>query len=109
MNNRDFINSVYDILAQNKLAPLEHDNITDLIVEVDSDRNTILFRDEQDKEFELQLVATYAPAPNKDFCHCVSCDKVINLDEDKWTSDSSGTFCENCGCDCSDCKEEEQV
>jgi hypothetical protein len=61
MDNQNFMNSVYDILAQNQLELLEHDSITGLIDSVDLDRNAILFRTENGNEFELQLVHTYAP------------------------------------------------
>lgn len=58
----DFLNTVYDILAQNSFDGLDHDYITDMIEHVDLDRNTIVFRTDKGKEFELQLVETYAPS-----------------------------------------------
>lgn len=62
MDNNNFLNSVYDILAQNHLQPLEHDHITSLIDSVDLDRNAIIFKLKNNTEFELQLVNTYAPS-----------------------------------------------
>lgn len=29
-----------------------------------------------------------------DYAHCASCDKIINLDSDKWYADSNNTYCE---------------
>ena len=32
-----------------------------------------------------------------DYAHCVDCDKVVNLDEDKFTVQDDETYCEYCG------------
>lgn len=31
-----------------------------------------------------------------DFAHCASCDCLIDLDYDQWTSDDNDTYCESC-------------
>jgi len=67
MGTQDFMNCIYDILAQNPVAGVygmsgrEHDYITDLIDHVDTERNAIVFINAKGKEFELRLVETYAP------------------------------------------------
>lgn len=65
MTNQEFINAVYDLIAQNPMKGAENDFLTDLVDYVDTDRNSIVFRNAKGKEFELQLVETYAPAPEK--------------------------------------------
>ncbi len=30
-----------------------------------------------------------------DYAHCASCDKVIDLDVDKWYTDGNNTYCED--------------
>jgi hypothetical protein len=68
MNNQDFMNCIYDLLAQNpvkgvyKMSGAEHDYITDLIDHVDTERNAIVFINDKGKEFELRLVDNYAPS-----------------------------------------------
>ena len=64
MNNYDFLNTVYDMLAQNNVTQSERNEITEVIDCVDTDRNAIVFKTSWGSEFELQLVDTYAPAPN---------------------------------------------
>jgi hypothetical protein len=64
MNNQEFMNAVYDLLAQNNISKDEHNHITELIDYVDLDRNAIVFRTNKGKEFQLQLVDTYAPSNN---------------------------------------------
>jgi len=44
---------------------------------------------------------------NDNYAHCIACDKVINIDKDKYATDGINTFCENCKCDCLDCVGEE--
>jgi len=63
MNDKALLNTIYDILAQNHLDIGEHDYTTSLIDHVDSERKAIVFRLDNGREFELQLVDTYAPAP----------------------------------------------
>lgn len=63
MNDYDFINTIYDILAQNEVTERQRDDVTEVINHVDLDRNAIVFKLSNGKEFELQLVDTYAPAP----------------------------------------------
>lgn len=68
MNDQDFMNAIYDLIAQNPIAGAygmsgrEHDLLTDLVDHVDTERNAIVFRNAKGKEFELQLIATYAPS-----------------------------------------------
>lgn len=59
-----FIDDVYDILAQNNEWATQgvKDSITNMIDYVDDDRGVIVFKDDKGREFELQLVQTYAPA-----------------------------------------------
>lgn len=33
---------------------------------------------------------------DKDYAHCASCDKLIDLDKDKWTVKNDRTLCEGC-------------
>ena len=63
MNNYNFLNNIYDILAQNIDMVSKHDTdaITEMIDCVDGERNVIIFKHEDGREFELQLVQTYAP------------------------------------------------
>lgn len=67
MNTQDFMNAIYDLIAQNPIAGCygmkgaEHDHLTTLVDHVDTDRNAIVFTNENGKEFELRLVETYAP------------------------------------------------
>lgn len=73
MTTQEFLNCVYDILAQNpvkgayNMSGGEHDYITEFIDHVDTERNVIAFvNPKTGVEFELQLVGTYAPAPYKE-------------------------------------------
>lgn len=61
----NLIDDIYDILAQNEQWATQgvKDSITNMIDYVDDDRQAIVFRDSKGREFELQLVKTYAPAP----------------------------------------------
>lgn len=68
MNTQDFMNCIYDLLAQNPVSGAygmsgrEHDYITSLIDHVDTERNVIEFvNPETGVAFELQLVGTYSP------------------------------------------------
>lgn len=67
MNTQDFMNAIYDLIAQNPIAGVygmsggEHDHLTSLVDHVDTERNAIVFINEKGKEFELRLVDTYAP------------------------------------------------
>lgn len=68
MNTQDFMNAIYDLIAQNPVAGVygmsggEHDHLTDLVDHVDTERNAIVFINKQGKEFELRLVDNYAPS-----------------------------------------------
>lgn len=68
MNTQDFMNAIYDLIAQNPIAGVygmsggEHDYLTELVDHVDTERNTIVFRNAKGKEFELKLIETYAPS-----------------------------------------------
>ena len=62
MNTQDFMNLVYDLIAQNEVSQQEKDEITEFVDHVDTDRNAIVFKTDSDYEFELQLVDTYAPS-----------------------------------------------
>lgn len=72
MTTQDFMNAVYDLIAQNPIAGAygmsggEHDHLTTLVDHVDTERNAIVFINADGKEFELRLVDTYAPAPVKE-------------------------------------------
>lgn len=59
----DFMNTLYDVLAQNQVGQGERDEITEVVDHVDLDRNAIVFKLNNGREFELLLVDTYAPAP----------------------------------------------
>lgn len=37
---------------------------------------------------------------DKDYAHCRSCDKIIDLDKDKWYTNDNDTYCEDCKDDC---------
>lgn len=63
MNTQDFMNGIYDILAQNPVEQWERDHLTELIDHVDTERNAIVFiSPDNGREFELQLVHTFAPS-----------------------------------------------
>lgn len=62
MNDTDFLNNIYDVLAQNDVIQSERDYTTSLIDHVDCERKAIVFRLDNGREFELQLVNTYAPS-----------------------------------------------
>lgn len=68
MNKQDFMNAVYDLIAQNPIKVVygmsggEHDHLTELVDHVDLDRCAIVFKNTKGKEFELQLVNTFAPS-----------------------------------------------
>ena len=64
MTTYQFLDDVYDILAQNSewATKTVRDDITNMIDHVDDDRGVIVFRDDKGREFELQLVKTYAPS-----------------------------------------------
>ena len=65
MDTMDFMNCIYDILAQNSVSQAERDEITEVIDHVDTEQNTIVFRVEGGLEFELKLVDVFAPAKLK--------------------------------------------
>ena len=65
MDKQEFMNDVYDVLAQNNISTLAHNGITEKVDHVDTDRNAIVFKLENGKEFELQLVDTFAPASSE--------------------------------------------
>lgn len=60
--NNDFLNIVYDIVAQNTVTQSERDEVTELIDYVDLERKVIIFKIAGGSKFELQLVETYAPS-----------------------------------------------
>lgn len=62
MNNYDFMNCIYDILAQNTVTKQERDEVTEVLDHVDLERNAVIFKLDNGKEFELRLVDTYAPS-----------------------------------------------
>ena len=62
MYTQELMNVIYDLLAQNEVTPEDHNHITDLVDHVDTERNSIVFINAKGKEFELQLVDTYAPS-----------------------------------------------
>lgn len=39
---------------------------------------------------------TYEETKIEDFAHCESCDKIINMNKDKWKVINDNTYCENC-------------
>jgi hypothetical protein len=71
MNKQELMNAVYDLIAQNPIKGVygmsgaENDHLTELVDHVDTERNAIVFRTKNGREFELQLVDTYAPAGGK--------------------------------------------
>lgn len=65
MNTQDFMNTVYDMLAQNEVDKTDRQQVTDLIDHVDLQRNSIVFLNDDGKEFELKLNEIFAPAPYK--------------------------------------------
>ena len=57
MNNQEFLNAVYDILAQNPVNADEKADILGLIDHVDTGRNSIVFiNPKTGANFELQFV-----------------------------------------------------
>lgn len=68
METQDIMNAIYDLIAQNTIAGAygmhgrEHDYLTKLVDHVDTERNAIVFITPKGREFELQLVPTYAPS-----------------------------------------------
>jgi bifunctional pyridoxal-dependent enzyme with beta-cystathionase and maltose regulon repressor activities len=65
MNDYQFLDDIYDILAQNSdwVTDTMKDNITAMIDYVDADNGYIQFVNSKGVEFRLQLIKTYAPAP----------------------------------------------
>jgi hypothetical protein len=57
------LNIVYDLVANNDVGGLDRILITDLVDHVDMDRGAIVFTAQDGREYQLQLVGTYAPAP----------------------------------------------
>jgi hypothetical protein len=86
MTTYDFLNTVYDVLAQNEIDPryqMSHDEVIELVDHVDSDRKTICFKTATGKEFELQLVNTYAPPRHEPEPKCSKyTNDVVLPDED---------------------------
>jgi len=62
MNTQDFMNAIYDLIAQNPVRRRERDDLIKLVDHVDTERNTIVFINSKGLEFELRLVDTYAPS-----------------------------------------------
>ena len=64
MTDYQFLDDVYDILAQNEQWATEtvKQNITDMIDHVDANNGHIMFRNKDGKEFMLKLVSVYAPS-----------------------------------------------
>jgi len=64
VNTQDFMNAIYDILAQNTdmVTQEDRDDITDVIDHVDTELNALVFRLDNGREFMLRLVDTYAPS-----------------------------------------------
>lgn len=68
MTDQEFLNAIYDLIAQNPIAGVygmsgsEHNYLTDLVDHVDTENNAIVFINAKGKEFELRLVSTYAPS-----------------------------------------------
>lgn len=68
MDTQEFMNAIYDLIAQNPIAGVygmsggEHDHLTDLVDHVDTERNAIVFINAKGREFELRLVDNYAPS-----------------------------------------------
>jgi len=60
MNKQEVLNATYDLIAQNPVDMVTRDRLTALVDHVDTGQNTIVFRDEKGKEFELKLIETYA-------------------------------------------------
>jgi len=60
MNKQEVLNAIYDLIAQNPVDMVTRDRLTALVDHVDTGQNTIVFRDEKGKEFELKLIETYA-------------------------------------------------
>ena len=56
------MNAIYDIIAQNPIKGAygmsggENDHLTKLVDHVDTERNTIVFKNDKGKKFELKLV-----------------------------------------------------
>lgn len=71
MNTQDFMNAIYDLIAQNPVKGVysmsggEHDYLTELVDHVDTERNAIVFKNSKGKEFELVLVSTYSPTSDR--------------------------------------------
>ena len=65
MNKTDFLNTIYDLIANNpidKAHEMSHDEVVAMVDSVDLERESILFVDNDGVHHELQLVSTFAPA-----------------------------------------------
>ena len=62
MNTQNFMNTIYDLIAQNAVDGGDMNHLTHLVDHVDTERNAIVFINDKGVEFELQLVNTYAPS-----------------------------------------------
>jgi hypothetical protein len=65
MKTQDFMNTVYDILAQNEVDADDRQQVWDRLDHVDLQRNSIVFLNDDGLEFELKLIEIFAPAPYK--------------------------------------------
>ena len=64
MTTQDFMNTIYDLIANNpvdKAYEMSHDEVVSMVDCVDHDRQAILFVDDNGVHHELQLVSTFAP------------------------------------------------
>jgi hypothetical protein len=61
MSNYELMNALYDIIAQNDVTQADRDEITQVLDYVDLESNSIVFRLDNGREFQLKLVDTYAP------------------------------------------------
>lgn len=64
MDKTDFLNTIYDLIANNpvdKAYEMSHDEVVSIVDCVDHDRQAILFVDNKGVHHELQLVSTFSP------------------------------------------------
>jgi len=62
MNTQEFMNAIYDLIANNPVSQEDKQRLVGLVDHVDTERNAIVFINSKGLEFELRLVDNYAPS-----------------------------------------------
>lgn len=57
------------------------------------------FETETGETVEVHLYNSDLEENAGDYAHCADCDRVIDLDNDIWTTDKNDTYCEQCAKD----------